>query len=227
LDALTLLLFNRRDLHISSAAHSAHKTSHGGSALADLGVVATMELEVRAEVWKLLLDALDACTESPAAVAMCLNCGLATVLVDLLQALLGVLDSHRRTKGSDDAGAPSAAMLVCAALLRAVGRILSYVPSTAGENSSAAASASQQSLDALVWYVFTLGQVPLLVDGLRLCLQQWQGNGAEGGRNGDQLATSVDFLVASAEYLAAVGDFLRYVFVPLCRTKIVDITCFI
>jgi hypothetical protein len=215
-DALTLLLFSRRELHQSAATQSSRAAGQTGSAtLTDLGVVATMELEVRAEVWKLLLDALDACTESPAAVAMCLQCGLGTVLVDLLQALLGVLDSHRRVKGSEDASVPSAVMLVSTTLLRAVARLLAY---TAEVSATSASAASQQTLDALVWYVFTLGQVPLLVDGLRLRLQSWQEHGAaeapraESGRNGEHIATSVDFLIASAEYLGAVSDFLRYAF---------------
>jgi hypothetical protein len=199
--------------------HSRLQEQSSGSVVtpAEVGVTPSMELEVRAEVWKLVLEILPRCTANAASVTLCVQCGLGTVLVDLLQALLQVLDTHR--KSNADVW-PTAVATVASVTLSALSSVLSTTNSTA-------VAAMQAPIDALVWYMFTLGQVPALAYELQSRLQHWQQmqsyhyvaaqqeDSATTGK-GAQLtvvedwAPAVDFVRSAAAFVSSVAVFVRY-----------------
>jgi hypothetical protein len=199
--------------------HSRLQEQSSGSVVtpAEVGIIPSMELEVRAEVWKLVLEILPRCTANAASVTLCVLCGLGTVLVDLLQALLQVLDTHRRSNANVW---PTAVATVATVTLTALSTVMSTINSTA-------AAAVQGPTDALVWYMFTLGQVPALAYELQSRLQHWQQmqsyhylsaqqeDGAPTGK-GAQLtvvedwAPAVDFVRSAAAFVSSVAVFVRY-----------------
>jgi hypothetical protein len=189
---------------------------------AEVGVTPSMELEVRAEVWKLVLEMLPRCTANAASVTLCVQCGLGTVLVDLLQALLQVLDTHRKSNASMW---PTAVATVASVTLSALSSVLSTTNSTA--------EAMQAPIDALVWYIFTLGQVPALAYELQSRLQHWQqmqsyhylaAQQEEGATSakGTQLtvvedwAPAADFVRSAAAFISSVAVFVRCALVTCC-----------
>jgi hypothetical protein len=198
--------------------HSRLQERYSGSVVtpAEVGVTPSMELEVRAEVWKLVLEILPRCTANAASATLCVQCGLGTVLVDLLQALLQVLDTHRRSNANVW---PTAVATVASVTLSALCSVLSTTNSTA--------EAMQAPIDALVWYMFTLGQIPALAYELQSRLQHWQQmqsyhhlaaqqeEDATTGK-GTQLtvvedwAPAADFVRSAAAFVSSVAVFVRY-----------------
>jgi hypothetical protein len=196
--------------------HSRLQEQYSGSVVtpAEVGITPSMELEVRAEVWKLVLEILPRCTANAASVALCVQCGLGTVLVDLLQSLLQVLDTHRKSNASVW---PTAVATVASVTLSALFCVLSTTNSTA--------EAMQAPIDALVWYMFTLGQIPALAYELQSRLQHWQQmqsyhylaakqeDGAATGK-GTQLtvvedwAPAADFVRSAAAFIGSVAVFV-------------------
>jgi hypothetical protein len=198
--------------------HSRLQEQSSGSVVtpAEVGVTPSMELEVRAEVWKLVMEILPRCTANAASVTLCVQCGLGTILVDLLQTLLQVLDTHRKSNANVW---PTAVATVASVTLAALSTVISTINSTA-------AAAVQGPIDALVWYMFTLGQVPALAYELQSRLQHWQQmqsyhylsaqqeEGATSGK-GTQLtmmedwAPAADFVRSAAMFISSVAVFVR------------------
>ena len=217
LESLTLLHFNR---------------NQAGKAAGAAGIASSMELEVRAEVWKLLFDLLLRCTDTQVGGALAVQCGLGTVLADLTSALLCCMEAHRKLESSDtDFGGmyPTALTMAAAAGLAALARMLSVQP--VGSSATAGiVGCSQATQDALLWYVFTLGLVPSLGDHMRLRSQHWQhrrsyhylaaGNSSSeeatagpaevrAGQAMDGVAVAVDFFLGASELLIAVCSLVR------------------
>jgi hypothetical protein len=204
--------------------HSRLQEQSSGSVVtpAEVGVTPSMELEVRAEVWKLVLEILPRCTANAASATLCVQCGLGTVLVDLLQALLQVLDTHRKSNASVW---PTAVATVASVTLSALSSVLSTTNSTA--------EAMQAPIDALVWYMFTLGQIPALAYELQSRLQHWQQmqsyhylaaqqEEVTTSGKGTQLtvvedwAPAADFVRSAAAFISSVAVFVRYALVTCC-----------
>ena len=218
LESLTLLHFNR---------------NQAGKAAGAAGIASSMELEVRAEVWKLLFDLLLRCTDTQVGGALAVQCGLGTVLADLTSALLCCMEAHRKLESSDaDFGGmyPTALTMAAAAGLAALARMLSVQP--VGSSATAGfVGCSQATQDALLWYVFTLGLVPSLGDLMRLRSQHWQhrrtyhylaadnSSSSEKATAGpaevktvqavDGVAVAVDFFVGTSELLVVVCCLVR------------------
>lgn len=235
----------------TTAPTSATTTAPSSTAVASTpksaGAVSAVsqELEVQAEVWKLLVDLLLQCSASAPGAALIVQSGLGAVLVDILQALLLTMEAYRKSDSSTthahssllasaldlpavpvcaqfafDGCFPTAVTSVASAVMTVLARVLSCVPAEGNGPSVGAVSCSQASLDSLAWYLFTMGQVQLLADNLRIRSQHWHYTQSYHYRAAlptqtitgsiDCVACSTDFYLAASDYLGSIGLFIRY-----------------